>query len=171
MVERFVMPRFKVLKGVAHNIGHSFTSSMNYAIDDHTIGHVLRLARESGKNTLEIDFMTGTGVPRELLQEPIAEVPLNYTNRFWQLVQSSGSDRSLVKSAKLRLKYDLEKTLTGSNGKALSQYDCEVSIVDIRDKNYSAHFHDWWYVDRAPTSQSRVWWKPATWFRRSVQPL
>src|SRR6516225_918103 len=31
------MPRFKVLKGVAHNIGHSFTSLMNYSIDDYSM--------------------------------------------------------------------------------------------------------------------------------------
>jgi len=59
------MPRFKVLKGVAHNIGHSFTSSMNYAIDDYTMGHVLRFARYSGNDTLHIDFTTGVGKPVE----------------------------------------------------------------------------------------------------------
>jgi hypothetical protein len=64
------MPRYKVLKGVAHNIGHSFTSLMNYAIDDYTMGHILRLARKSGKDTLIIDFITGVGRPAELLQEP-----------------------------------------------------------------------------------------------------
>jgi len=52
------MPRYKVLKGVAHNIGHSFTSLMNYAIDDYTMGHVLRLARQTGRDTLIIDLVT-----------------------------------------------------------------------------------------------------------------
>jgi hypothetical protein len=37
------MPRHKVLKGIAHNIGHSFTSLMNYAKDDYSMGHILRL--------------------------------------------------------------------------------------------------------------------------------
>jgi len=34
------MARYKVLKSVAHNIGHSFTSLMNYAGDDY--GNVAR---------------------------------------------------------------------------------------------------------------------------------
>jgi hypothetical protein len=42
------MPRFKVLKSVAHNIGHSFTSLMNYSRDDYSMGHILRFARETG---------------------------------------------------------------------------------------------------------------------------
>jgi hypothetical protein len=159
------MPRYKVLKGVAHNIGHSFTSSMNYSTDDYTMGHILRLARESGKDTLIIDFTTGVGRPVELLQEPISEVPRRYSDWFWRLVKSSGSDRSLVQSAKLTLKYDLEGSRPGSNDISLSSYVCDVSIVDTRGKNYSAHFQDWWYVDRVRISSPRLWWKPTTWFR------
>jgi hypothetical protein len=33
------MPRYKVLKSVAHNIGDSFTSLMNYAVDDYPNGN------------------------------------------------------------------------------------------------------------------------------------
>lgn len=160
------MPRFKVLKGVAHNIGHSFTSLMKYTTDDYTMGHILRLARESGKDTLIIDFMTGIARPAELLQEPISEVPRRYSDWFWRLVESSGSDRSLVRSANLTLRYELERTKLGSNGALLSPYVCDVSIVDTRGKDYSALFRDWWYVDRVRISPSRVWWKPTTWFRR-----
>ena len=42
------MPGYKVLKGVAHNVGHSFTSLMNYADDDYTMGYILRFARDAG---------------------------------------------------------------------------------------------------------------------------
>jgi hypothetical protein len=159
------MPRYKVLKGVAHNIGHSFTSSMNYATDDYTMGHILRLARESGKDTLTIDFTTGIGSPTELLQTPISEVPRRYSDRFWKLVVSSGSDRSLIQSANLTLKYDLGRSKPGANGFTLSPYFCDVSIVDNRGKKYSAYFHDWWYVERVCNPPIRLWWKPTTWFR------
>ena len=159
------MPRYKVLKGVAHNIGHSFTSSMNYAVDDYTMGHILRLARESGKDTLIIDFTTGVGDPSELLQEPITDFPRRYSDWFWRLVKSSGSDRSLVQSANLALKYDLETTRQAPNGFSLNPYVCDVSIVDTRGKSYSAHFQDWWYVERIRIPHPRNWWNPTTWFR------
>src|ERR1700723_4282133 len=101
------MPRFKVLKGVAHNIGHSFTSLMNYSVDDYSMGHILRFARETGLDTLTIDFMTGKGQPEALLRDPVSKLPDWYTKMFWNLVARSGSDRSLVQSAALTLKYDL----------------------------------------------------------------
>src|SRR5260370_40068012 len=87
------MTRYKVLKGVAHNIGHSFTSLMNYSVDDYSMGHILRFARETGLNTLTIDFVTGEGHPAGLLRDPISELPRWYTKMFWDLVMRAGSDR------------------------------------------------------------------------------
>lgn len=143
------MPRFKVLKGVAHNIGHSFTSLMNFAADDYSMGHILRFARETKSDTMTIDFMTGVGSPESLLQEPISKLPEWYTNRFWDLVKSSGSDRSLVRSASLTLSYDLHRTdVAPVAGVLQSPYSCDVVIADIRGKSYSAHFDGWWYPER-----------------------
>ena len=159
------MPRYKVLKGVAHNIGHSFTSLMNYAIDDYTMGHVLRLARQTGRDTLIIDLVTGSGRPCELLQEPISQVPRHYSDWFWKLVESSGSDRSFVQSATLKLTYDLNKSRSRPDGITVNPYVCDVCVVDVRGKNYSAHFADWWYVERDLVSPTRLWWNPTTWFR------
>jgi hypothetical protein len=96
-----LMPRFKVLKSVAHNIGHSFTSLMNYAGDDYVMGHILQFARRSGKETLTIDLVTGEAEPIELLAEPVSDVPSRYSKFFWYLVQTHGSDRSFVQAPPL----------------------------------------------------------------------
>jgi len=162
------MPRFKVLKGVAHNIGHSFTSLMNYSVDDYSMGHILRFARETGLDTLTIDFMTGKGQPEALLRDPVSKLPDWYTKMFWNLVARSGSDRSLVQSAALTLKYDLHSNRLGPIPKATqSPYICNVSILDIRGKSYEAHFSGWWHVEQntSPTHAHR-WWNPLNWFRR-----
>ena len=73
------MPRFKVLKGVAHNIGDSFTSLMNYSADDYSLGHILRFARESGINILTIDLLSGQGSPASLLRPPISDLASSYS--------------------------------------------------------------------------------------------
>lgn len=57
------MARYKVLKSVAHNIGHSFTSLMNYVDDDYVMGHILHFARQTGRDTLTIDFVKGDAGP------------------------------------------------------------------------------------------------------------
>jgi hypothetical protein len=101
------MARYKVLKSVAHNVGHSFTSLTNYAGGDYVMGHVLQLARNSGCDTLTIDFVKSEAGPPELLASPIFEVVARYTNWFWHLVERHGSDRSLVQTATLILRYDI----------------------------------------------------------------
>lgn len=158
------MPRYKVLKGVAHNIGHSFTSLMNYTDDDYSMGHILRFARETCLNELTIDFITGEGQPTALLRHPISKLPEWYTNTFWSMVECSGSDRSLVQAATLTLRYDLTKSRSFP---IENPYICDVSILDNRGKNYCAHFEGWWYIEKnmLPTNVRR-WWNPMSWFRR-----
>jgi hypothetical protein len=164
------MPRVKVLKGVAHNIGSSFTSLMNYETDDYSMGHILRLARESGRSTLTIDLLTGYGVPDQLLQEPISRLPDWYSKMFLRLVESAGSDRQLIQSATLTLTFDTKRTRPSPiPNEPQSPFICDVSIIDIRGKDYAAHFQGWWYVERIHstpkvTPPTRRWWNPITWF-------
>ena len=159
------MPRFKVLKGVAHNIGHSFTSLMNYSRDDYSMGHILRFARETGLNTLAIDLVNGEGQPADLLRDPISALPDWYTKMFWNMVTSAGSDRTLIQAATLTLSYDLGKHQPGPRAEyPQSPYTCDVSILDTRGKTYSAHFEGWWGEERmCPSPPARRWWNPITW--------
>jgi hypothetical protein len=165
------MPKYKVLKGVAHNIGDSFTSLMNYSVDDYSMGHILRFARESGINTLTIDLLSGQGSPASLLRQPILELPSWYSKMFLRLVQSSGSDRELIRSATLTLVYDLQHSRPSPIKNELqSPFTCDVCIVDVRGKNYAVHLDGWWHVERVASRMSdispvRRWWKPSSWFR------
>jgi hypothetical protein len=157
------MAKYKVLKSVAHNIGHSFTSLMNYAGDDYAMGHILRFARRSGRDTLTIDFVTGEGGPAELLAEPIAEIPARYSQFFWDLIQRHGSDRSLVKNATLTLRYDIarKRSLYRDAEVFESPYICDVRVTDTRGKDYVAHFESWWYPElrEEPIKELNLWWK------------
>lgn len=139
------MARYKVLKNVAHNVGHSFVSLMNYASDDYVMGHILRLGRITGRDTLTINLMDGTGGPPELI-EPISDVPAWYSKMFWRLVKSQGSDPSLVGSATLTVHYDLSKTRTAPRDPEIvsSPFKCALRIVDTRGKESVAYFDGWW---------------------------
>lgn len=161
------MPSYKALRGVTHNIGHSFTSLMNYSGGDYVMGHVLRFARLSGSNTLTIDLVSGQGGPPELLREPISDLPVRYSNWFLRLVKSSGSDRSYVRSATLTLRYD---TATQRRHEATSEflespYWCDVFVTDTRGKQYTASFSGWWYPEKmkAPSLADPPWWKFWLW--------
>jgi hypothetical protein len=87
---------------------------------------------------------------------------------FWDLVTRSGSDRALVQSATLTLKYDPQRNqrVRGTETPQ-SPSTCDVFILDARGKSYCAHFEGWWYVERRLLSEPpREWWNPISWFRR-----
>ncbi|HXE75971.1 MAG TPA: hypothetical protein VNN18_10100 [Candidatus Xenobia bacterium] len=154
------MPKFKVLKGVAHNVGHSFTSLMNYIDNDYVMGHLLTRARQTGLDTLTIDFVRGEAGPPELLAPPLADVPKWYMNLFWDLVRRHGSDQSYVRAATLTLRYDIatQRPALWAPDMLESPYTCEVRITDIRGKEYKAHFADWWFPEPRARSSAR-WWR------------
>jgi len=166
------MARYKVLKGVAHNIGHSFTSLMNYMNDDYVMGHILRFARETGQDTLTIDFVKGEAGPSELLGAPISEVPSRYVKVFWDLVERHGSDRSLVQDALLTLRFDtaVERPLRTAPESKESPFTCDVQITDTRGAKYQAHFEGWWHPERfnSPKFVNRLRLKVWKWFRTLV---
>jgi len=165
------MPKTKVLKGVAHNIGSSFTSLMNYADDDYSLGHLLRFARQSGIDTLKIDLLSGQGGPEILLRTPVSALPERYSKMFLRLVQGAGSDRELIESATLTLMYDLQRTRPSPIPyEPQSPFVCDISIADTRGRNYAARFDGWWFVERMqfnrPANSSvRKRWNLFTWFR------
>jgi hypothetical protein len=147
------MARYKVLKSVAHSLGHSFTSLMNYAHDDYVMGHILRFARASNRDTLIIDLMTGEADPAVLIQPPIEEVPGRYAAWLRDLVKTHQSDMRFVQAAGLTLRFDLQKSRTKrETGSTESPYVCDVVITDDRDKEYTAHFEGWWYPELPDTA-------------------
>jgi hypothetical protein len=166
------MPRFKVLNRVAHNLGGSFTSLMNYTFDDYAMGYLLRFARESGDSTLTIDLLSGTAGPAVLLKEPISELPSWYSRMFLTLVKTAGSDRHLIQSATLTVTYDLLSSQPSPiPGEPQDAYTCDVSIVDSNGKDYTARFDGWWFIQRMEANRRRPsaspWRRPLTWFQSS----
>ncbi len=158
------MAQYKALKCVAHNIGHSFTSLMNYVGEDYVMGQILWLARSTGIDTLGINLVTGEGRPEELLAKPISEVPVWYSKRFWDLVQRHGLDRSYVRTATLVLRYNLKVQRPHATFPQFTEspYTCDVGVVDIRGRNYDAHFEGWWFpehLDKDRVKSKRPWWR------------
>jgi len=86
------MARYKVLKSIAHSMGHSFTSLMNYRGDDYVMGHLLRRAREVRENTLLVDLLTGKAAPASLLTPDVQASISSYAEWFPKQVASQKSE-------------------------------------------------------------------------------
>ena len=153
------MPRYKVLQSVAHGVGHSFTSTMNYLHGDYVMGHLLVNAREVGDDTLTLDLLAGTGGPASLLRPPLQDVAADEAMKFSALVERHGTDPALVRAARLTVRFDLAETkpMARDPRQVAGPYVCEVVITDDRGKDYSARFTGVWdtWIDRAPAGVAR----------------
>lgn len=143
------MKSYKVINSIAHNLGHSFTSLMNYHGTDYVLGHILRAARFTGKDKLEVDFLAGTAEPPELLVAPVKESVEWYCKTFADFVNRSGSDIDLIVSAKMTFKYDLKTTRSYPRDPKIieNSYTCDIVIIDNRQKEHAAHLEGWWFPE------------------------
>jgi hypothetical protein len=143
------MARYKVLKSVAHSMGHSFTSLMNYRGNDYVMGHLLRRAREVREGTLTVDFMTGEAGPMSLLIPPIRDAVEAYATRFPQQVASHKTSLNYVRAARMTIAFDLtvERETRYAPGCLESPYVCRVDIEDDRGKVWRAELRDWWFPE------------------------
>ena len=143
------MGSYKVIGSIARNLGHSFTSLMNYRGNDYVMGHILRAARITGKEKLELDLLTGAAEPAELIVESVREALEWYSKTFPDVVNRSGSDIRLIASAKMTIQYSLgiERPYPRDPKYIENPYCCDVTIIDNRNKEYSAHFEGWWFPE------------------------
>src|ERR1700683_1490108 len=127
------------------------------------MGHILRFARRTGRDTLTIDFVKREAGPPELLAAPMSDLLPYYMEQFWDLVKRHGSEPSLVKSATLVLRYRIETEWPHAGAPQFreSPYACDVRITDTRGKEYIARFRGSWYPERLDDrrKEMRPWWK------------
>ncbi len=143
------MPRYKHLKSVAHNFSQSLTSLMNYVCDDYFMNYLLRQAKTTNTNRLEIDILKNTYSPQKLLTEPIKKTIEGYNRWFPTLVETTGSSMNFVSSAFVSIEFDLltSRPCSCSNNVFENPFVCETIIIDNRGKEYQYKEKGWWFAD------------------------
>src|SRR5260221_2518390 len=143
------MARYKVLKSVAHSMGHSFTSLMNYRGDDYVMGHLLRRAREVGEGTLIVDFLSGKAAPSSLLTPAVRDSVDGYAKWFPKQVEREGTSLKYVRAARMTIAFDrrTQREARHAPGCLESPYVCRVEIEDDRGKVWAVELRDWWYPE------------------------
>ena len=143
------MAKYKTFQSVVNSVADSFTSLMNYSQGDYIMGHILTAARETGMRTLNVDLLSGHIEPKELLRDPIVKSIESYCADFPGLVERSGSDVSLVTSARMSIVFDIavEQPVPKAPHLKESPFVCTVSLIDDRGKTYESVLKDWWYPE------------------------
>ena len=140
------MPSRKVLKSVAHNLGHSFLSLMNYWADDYVVEWLYRTAKKTSIPNCRIDFTKGTIDPAEFRIAPVQQSVEQTRSWLPQFIESHGAEPGFVKSLVMDLTFDLTKTRMSKHVQKLelAVYDCRMKLMDDRNKLHTTQVVEWW---------------------------
>ena len=143
------MARYKVLKSVAHSVGHSFTSLLNYRGDDYVMGHLLRRARAVDADELVVDLMSGDATPASLLTKDVKASVRAYCEWFPKLVAAHRTEMQYIRRARMSIRFDLamRRAVRHAPTCVESPYTCRVELEDDRGKVWAAELRDWWYPE------------------------
>jgi hypothetical protein len=158
--------KYKALKSVAHNFGHSFVSLMNYRADDYVMSHLARRAIEAGQPELRVDLLSGSAEPRTLLIPPVRDSIAHRVPWLQTLLASHRISSSAVQAAHMRIRFELERRSVNHGFRNAWEipFDCWVELTDDRGKAHIGHIRAWWLADDSFQRYRwlwlrRLWWR------------
>lgn len=150
------MPTHKVLRAVAHNIGHSFLSlGPDFIENSWPVQHLLTAARDARQPAVVINLIAGTLSPPTVASEPLSMALAHLGARFSDMVKRSGASMDLVQSAELSVNFRFDEKRPGqppgqwfAAGVIVPEmvpYSAVVTIVDDRGAVHESSVKEWWY--------------------------
>jgi hypothetical protein len=123
------MPKYKVLKSIAHNTGHSFVSAMNWYDGGFPIQHLRKAASAIGVATVTIDLLRGDIHPPELLNRAVKTAVEAAAAMFEYQLRVHGWVPDQFTMAELRLQ--------------LPDHSCVVKLIDDRGQHHLGNVVQW----------------------------
>ena len=144
--------KYKNIKSVAHNLGHSFLSDMNasgvgggYTI----VPELLFAAAESARAPeVRIDLIARTVSPHSLASAVVQDSVSNYARMLFRLCADQNVDAPAIRSATIAIAFDYSRTRCTKYDPVvcIQEFDCTVEIVDDRGVLHQARSDHWWKV-------------------------
>lgn len=137
------MAKLKVLKSIGHNAMHSYLSLMNYRENDHVIGHLYRMAKDSNNSNVFIDILKKEIKPNSFGIKVIKQSLIDLEQDFLRLLKGANLTKDDIQSAIVKIDFDLDNPKVGQSGSQLERYKCVVEITDINEKMHTANVKEW----------------------------
>ena len=129
------MPSLKPLRSVAHNVAHSFASSLNYWKDDYAISHLWRTAKLAGVSRVKINVLDASTEPTSVNTGMVAEILPSLRTMLSHLLQKEGFESSLLAEATLEYDFSVQRATVYPS---LPQYNCEVVLKTWTGRLFTA---------------------------------
>ena len=143
--------KYKNIKSVAHNLGHSFLSDMNAVSERHNEYRIVpaelfALAARASVPRVVVDFLARTVEPGELATPVVQQSVVNYARELFRLCETQNVDAASVRSARLVLDFDYGRRRTQLHHpyESVQEFTCRVEIVDDRGVEHLGEPTNWW---------------------------
>jgi len=141
--------KYKNIKSVAHNIGHSFLSDVNMVGSGRAFAFVpdeiYAVAKAAGEPVVRIDLMTAEIEPPSLATRNIREAAEHYSRTLPDMLASQNVEPQMVRGAYLELRFDFAHPSSSRTNPQteLPNVVCTVSLDDDRGITHEAHPRNW----------------------------
>lgn len=142
--------KYKNIKSVAHNLGHSFLSDMNAVTSRgkyEVVPDILfEQAAERRIPGLEIDFLSRQVVPPEMASDVTEQSVVNYGRELFRLCEAQGVDAASIKAATLTIEFDYTRQRRSPYfpDEPVQEFSCVVAILDDRGVTHIGRPTNWW---------------------------
>lgn len=144
--------KYKNIKSVAHNLGHSFLSDTNATGErsSWTIVPELLFAEAARRQEPEvrIDFLTGEISPAALAIPEVKRSVEHYGRWLPALLESQSIEATSVVAAALTIRFDYSRTRRTQYHpvREIQEFSCLVELRDDRGVVHRAEPDHWWAV-------------------------
>jgi hypothetical protein len=143
--------KYKNIKSVAHNIGHSLLSDMNAtgSGSQYTIVPELlfRAAEREGVSSVCIDLRSGKVLPDSIALPEVRDAAVSYARWLPDLLVSQQVEPSAVTRATLTLEFDYSRRRQSryTPEVGIPEFECTVEIADDRGTVHRGSPTNWWH--------------------------
>lgn len=122
------MPKYKILKSVAHNTGHHMVSAMSWYEGKYGVEHARDAARANGVGHIVVNLLSGDVTPA-VLDDHLLKFGSRATHVLARLLRVEGWTPEALQSARLDIDFD--------------QLSCRVELVDDRGIAHAGNIEQW----------------------------
>ena len=144
--------KYKRVKGVAHNLGHSFMSDANAVMQEgvYTIvpAVLFKAAEAMSVSRVSIDLLKETIDPPELTLPELTRSLAFYRTWLPTLLDNNGLDPSAIRAATIIITFNYSRVRRSVSAptEQVPEFTCKVQLTDDRGVQHEAEPTDWWRV-------------------------
>ena len=142
--------KYKHVKGVAHNLGHSFLSDANAVMQDgvYTIvpAVLFKAAQAMSAPHVTIDLLQETVAPSALALPELSRALAFYRGWLPKLLINHGLDPNIIQAATILISFDYSRARRSGfqPTEEIPEFTCAVRLTDDRGVLHEAMPDNWW---------------------------